>query len=112
MDLAAGVDFGGSSAKVGLVDRQGTIRARQTVPIEARAPFEEVLAPVVKAIVAMRADLGTGDALVAVGVGTPGFTDSDGVLVGGCENIPRLRGRAVGRFLGEALGVPGFADND
>ncbi len=108
MDLAAGVDFGGSSAKVGLVDREGTIRARQTVTIEAGAPFEEILAPVVKAIEAMRA----GGKLVAVGVGTPGFTDSDGVLVGGCENIPCLRGRAVGRFLGEALGVAGFADND
>jgi glucokinase len=112
MDFAAGVDFGGSSVKAGLVDRQGALRARQTVPIEPRAAFEEVLAPVVAAIAAMRGSLGAGDRLVAVGVGTPGFTDTDGVLVGGCENIPRLKGNAVGRHLGAALGVPGFADND
>ncbi len=35
-----------------------------------------------------------------------------GVLVGGCENIPRLRGNSIQAFLGDALGVPGFADND
>jgi glucokinase len=112
MDLAAGVDFGGSSVKAGLVDRQGGIRARETIPIDSRADFKVVLEPVVKGLERLRAGLGGADRLVAVGAGTPGFTDTDGVLVGGCENIPRLRGRAVGRFLGDALGVPGFADND
>jgi glucokinase len=113
MDLAAGVDFGGSSVKVGLVDRKGTIHARETVTIDARASFEAILDPVVRGLRRLIGSMEKGGSLAAVGIGTPGFIDTvTGILVGGCENIPRLRGNSIQAFLGDALGVPGFGDND
>jgi glucokinase len=113
MDLAAGVDFGGSSVKVGLVDRRGGIHARETIEIDPRASFEGILEPVVRGLRRLAAGIEKGSSLRAVGIGTPGFTDTvTGVLVGGCENIPRLRGNSIQGFLSDALGVPGFADND
>ena len=113
MDLAAGVDFGGSSVKVGLVDRKGGIHARETIEIDPRASFEAILDPVVRSLRRLVGTIEKGGSLAAVGIGTPGFTDTvTGVLVGGCENIPRLRGNSIQAFLADALGVPGFADND
>jgi glucokinase len=113
MDLAAGVDFGGSSVKVGLVDRRGGIHARETIEIDPRASFEGILEPVVHGLRRLAAGIEKGSSLRTVGIGTPGFTDTGtGVLVGGCENIPRLRGNSIQGFLADALGVPGYADND
>ncbi|MBE3134377.1 MAG: ROK family protein [Acidobacteria bacterium] len=113
MDLAAGVDFGGSSVKVGLVDRKGGVHARETIQIDPRASFEAILDPVVRGLRRLVGTIGKGSSLAAVGIGTPGFTDTvTGVLVGGCENIPRLRGNSIQAFLADAMGVPGFADND
>ena len=113
MDLAAGVDFGGSSVKVGLVDRQGGIHARETIGIDPRAPFDDILTPVQAGLHRLVAGPGGAHRLAAVGICTPGFIDTaTGTIMGGCENLPLLRGRSMPDFFSKAMGVPGFADND
>ena len=113
MELAAGIDFGGTSAKIGLVERSGKIRARTQVVMEARETFEGIVEPVAGALRSLLAEAAKGDVLSTIGIGTPGFIDtSDGTLVGGCENIPALQKRSVQQYLGRAFGVPAFAEND
>jgi glucokinase len=113
MDIAAGIDFGGTSAKIGLVERTGRIRARAQVAMDARKPFEGIVEPVAEALRGLLADAAQGDTLAVVGIGTPGFIDkTEGVLIGGCENIPSLQKRSVQQYLGRAFGVPAFAEND
>jgi len=113
MDLVAGVDFGGTSAKIGLVDRAGGVHARDRVAIDARAGHEAILGPVIDGLRRLAAARPRPDRVVGVGVGTPGFIDRDsGTIAGGCENIPSLLGRSPGGILGAALGVPAWADND
>lgn len=113
MDLAAGIDFGGTSAKIGLVERTGKIRGRTLVAIDAGGTFEEIVEPVAEALRGLVAETAGGDALAAIGIGTPGFIDkSEGVLVGGCENLPALQKRSVQQYLARAFGLPAFAEND
>ena len=113
MDLIAGVDFGGTSAKIGLVDAQGALHGQERVDIDQRESFERILEPVMERLHRLvRSRSGEGS-LVAVGIGTPGFTDKDtGILVGGCENIPGLKGKPIQDTLSKSFGVPAFADND
>ena len=113
MEFAAGVDFGGSSAKVGLVDRAGGILAKETVPINASEEFERIVVPVESRIQALAERHAAKGRLIAVGIGTPGFIEEgSGTIVGGCENIPALQGRSIQEHMGKAIGVPAFADND
>jgi glucokinase len=113
MDIAAGIDFGGTSAKIGLVDRTGTIHARAHVATDARESFEGIVGPVAETLRALIAKEARGLKLVTIGIGTPGFIDkTQGVLVGGCENLPALQKRSVSQSLQREFDVPAFAEND
>jgi glucokinase len=112
MDLAGGVDFGGSSAKIGLVDRQGRLQARETIAIDSRLPFESIIAPVTAGLVRLCEGL-PGARLAGVGICTPGFIDTKGgVILEGCENLPGLRGMPLAAAFCRATGAPSFVDND
>ncbi len=113
MDLAAGIDFGGTAAKIGLVDRAGGILARSAVSMDPRESFEGIVAPVESSLRALLKSRPAGDRLATIGIGTPGFIDKrEGLLIGGCENIPALQGRSVQGHLSGAFSVPAFAEND
>ena len=113
MQLAAGIDFGGTSAKIGLVEKTGRIRARAMVTMDPRESFEGIVEPVAQALRGLVAREAAGETLVTIGIGTPGFIDKkEGILVGGCNNIPALQHRSVQQYLAEAFKVPAFAEND
>jgi glucokinase len=113
MDLAAGIDIGGSSAKIGLVERTGRILAKASVSIAREDTFEDIMAQVVRCLAGLLKGLGGGERLRSIGIGTPGFIDKkDGILVGGSENIPALKRRSIQSYLGGVFAVPAFADND
>ena len=109
MGLAAGMDFGGTSAKIGLVDTEGKIRCRTSVPLDPSLSFDAI---VENTSSALRKILGA-EQLTAIGIGTPGFIDKhEGRVLGGCENIPSLRGKSVQGAFSDIFGVPAFAEND
>lgn len=113
MQLAAGIDFGGTSAKIGLVERTGRILARAQLTMDARESFEGIVEPVARALRGLLAQEAPGRTLAAIGIGTPGFIDkAQGMLLGGCNNIPSLQRRSVQQYLAAAFNVPAFADND
>ena len=113
MELAAGIDFGGTSAKIGLVDRGGRILARSQVSMDARESFEGIVEPVARSLRELIARDSGGAPVRTIGICTPGFIDkSDGNLIGGCNNIPSLQHRSVQRYLADRFGVPAFAEND
>ena len=113
MDLAAGIDFGGTSAKIGLVDRAGRILAKASVSMNARDSFEDIVAPVQSCLAELLDARGQRGSLRTIGIGTPGFIDKkEGLLIGGCQNIPSLQRRSIQAHLGRAFAVPAFADND
>jgi glucokinase len=113
MEIAAGIDFGGTFAKIGLVERSGRIRARSQVAMDPGESFEGIVSPVVESLRDLVSREARGDAVVTIGIGTPGFIDkTNGILVGGCMNIPSLQKRSVQQHMSREFGVPAFAEND
>ena len=113
MELAAGIDFGGTSAKIGLVGRDGIVVCRDSVPVDPGAGFEQTLEPVARSLQNLARGQGPSGKMTVIGIGMPGFIEkSRGTVVGGCENIPSLRGKSVQEYLTRALGVPAFSEND
>ena len=114
MEIAAGIDFGGTSAKIGLVTRAGEILGKSSVVMDPRQSFEGIVEPVAQCLRGLCAQKGVAaDSLTVIGIGTPGFVDKkDGLLIGGCNNIPTLQQRSVQKYLADAFTVPAFAEND
>jgi glucokinase len=113
MELAAGIDFGGTFAKIGLVERTGRILARTQVAMDPRESFEGIVGPVAETLRRLMTGQAHGEKLVTIGIGTPGFIEkTEGILLSGCENIPALQKRSVQQFLARAFDVPAFAEND
>ncbi len=113
MELAAGIDFGGTSAKIGLVDRAGAILGRAHVTMDARESFEGIVDPVAASLRQLIERDGKGAQVTTIGICTPGFIDkADGNLIGGCNNIPSLQHRSVQAYLQDRFRVPSFAEND
>lgn len=111
-DVVVGVDLGGTAAKIGIVNRAGAILARERVPIDARAGFDEIVGAVAAGLAALVAG-GCDGRPAGIGVGAPGFFDPhSGTNVGGSENIPGMQGRSAAARLAERLGAPAWADND
>jgi glucokinase len=52
------------------------------------------------------------EAFVGVGIGTPGFVDSDGVVLGGAENLPGWQGMQIYGPVTERFGLKVAAVND
>jgi glucokinase len=112
-DIVAGIDFGGSSAKIGLVQRNGTLVMRNTTAINPKAGFEDIMNLVACSLDLVMSQKPTDGRLIAIGVGAPGFTDkASGILVEGCRNIPSFHGRSIPEYMAARFGVPSVADND
>jgi len=113
IEYAVGVDFGGTSAKLGLVGRDGRILGRDMVEIDPRADFRSIMASVSGRLTELIRGAVPDGRLLTIGLGTPGFVDSEtGIVRSGAENIPALKGMSMSAALGETFGVPSFADND
>jgi glucokinase len=111
MKYYAGIDLGGTSAKMGLVDLSGRVLEKTIHEIDATAPFVEIARPLAAALRGLAGK--AGGKLAAIGIGSPGFVDADsGLLIGGAENIPCLKGNSLSRFLQEEFMVPVSTDND
>ena len=111
--FVAGIDFGGTSVKVGVVDEDGRVRARDSLDLNPRASAGQILDNVAGCLERLLSGSRPAIRIDAVGIGNPGFTDkSTGVLIGGCPNIPTLQGSSVQAFMAQRFGVPAFADND
>jgi glucokinase len=111
MHYFAGIDLGGTSAKIGLVDREGRVLDKTVQEIAAAAPFTKIAELAAAAL--RRLVSRTAGELAAIGIGTPGFVDAaSGIHIAGAENIPNLRGNSLARYLGNAFSVPVYAEND
>lgn len=111
--LTAGVDFGGTSIKVGLVSRAGRVVARQQVAsrdLGSPAQFVQGIGGLLEAL-ARSQGLGARH-LRGVGLGAPGPVDIGRGLIHSMVNVPSWHDVPLGRLLSRRLGCPVFVDND
>ena len=104
-----GIDFGGTSVKLGMTDQSGRPLGRSSLPLDRDAELEAIVDGVARAVTGL-----AGPAEIeAVGIGSPGFADQNtGVLVSGAENVKVLTRGSIPDLLRRRLNRPAFIDND
>jgi glucokinase len=111
--LAIGIDLGGTAIKGAIVGEDGICGGVTRVPTEAHAGGERVMGNILSLIGRLIDGSGRGaSAFMGVGIGTPGFVDSDGVVLGGAENLPGWQGMQIYSPVTERFGLKVSAVND
>lgn len=110
-ELAVGIDIGGTTIKLGLVARDGSVHVRRRLPYASLQSFDDVVDSLAGAVRAMETD--AGRKAVGLGVAAPGHAQpDDGVMVDGTRNVPLLKDRSLAVALSERLDLPYETMND
>jgi len=113
MDLYIGIDLGGTNIAAGVVDADGRILARETVPTGASRPASAILSDMSALAVRLADAAGDGrERLRAVGIGSPGTPDNDRGVVVYSSNLPFRPDTPIRGILGAATGLPVHIEND
>ncbi len=106
-----GVDFGGTAAKVGIVDEEGQLFGTERLEISAGQSYQDIFGTVAHYIRRRCRELEVQ--VTAIGIGSPGFIDrEEGRVLQGSENLPAFKNRSLIKCLKEDFRLPVFADND
>lgn len=105
---AIGVDFGGTSVKIALVDQRGVILNQERIITEHVKDRDEWLTSVCGAIDKLKG----ATRIVGVGVGVPGFVDFERGFIYDLANVPGWSGVPLADLLESRLHVPVRIDND
>jgi len=108
-----GVDLGGQSVKLAVVDETARVFERDQQPIDAAQPEEKIRAQIVEAVEALqRKARANGREPAAVGMVLPGYMDRDRTRLDYAANLPMLGGTGFLEKLGRSLNVPVVFDAD
>lgn len=106
-----GIDFGGTTIKMGLVSSEGAVLARTTLPFDPGKSYGELVQAVCVSLEVMIGSRREG--IKIIGIATPGYADpATGILIDGTQNVPVLKGRSLPKEFSERFRVPSFIDND
>ncbi len=105
---SAGIDIGGTGAKLGVVDAGGRILRSDRIETGAAVTAEEL----VRRLAECLRRLGGGQPLAGVGVAAPGCRRADGEGVVNVTNLPHIDGFPLRAALEAATGLRTVLDND
>jgi len=109
--IIAGLDFGGTAVKIGLISADGTVLSKTAVSFDQEKSFEDIVYSVCDSVQTLKTSAQVE--LAAVGIAAPGYAEPDsGVLIDGTNNVPAFKGRSLPNALTERLKLPAFIDND
>ena len=107
--VSIGIDFGGTTIKLGLV-QAGRLRQRaESLPTTAFSDAPSLLAGILRAVDGLRA-LEPG--VVAIGAGLPGMVDTRHGLVHHLTNVPGWVNVPLRDLLSRHTGLPAIVEND
>jgi len=109
-----GIDLGGTNIAVGLVDENGTIREKVSVPTLAQRSGDEIVADMAKCCftVCEKAGISISD-VDFCGIASPGVCDSRKGVVECSNNIPTLNAYPIVAKLRELTGIQSMSiEND
>jgi glucokinase len=89
---AIGIDIGGTNLKGAVMDRAGEYRHLVRIPTEAEKGGTKLLENILGMIENLINKQGKDGSIVGVGIGTPGFVDGEGTVIGGAKNLPDWEG--------------------
>jgi glucokinase len=107
--LSIGIDFGGTSVKIAVVDRSHIIDHAPPIATQDFEGPEHLIEAMVRAV----EDLGARHpGIKAIGVGMPGFVNFEKGIVYGLTNVKNWENIPLKTILSEKLGLPVVVDND
>lgn len=107
-----GIDIGGTTTKIGLVDIHQKLIASTVMDTDAKRPAEEVIDEVAKRTLALLEEQGIAmDQCIGAGIGVPGTVDSKKGIVRYSNNIQWENVELV-KMMGEYLPIPICIAND
>jgi glucokinase len=94
--LSIGIDLGGTAIKGAIISEDGIQGEVTRVPTEAHKGGQQVLDNILALIGQLVQSSGqAASSFIGVGIGTPGFVDGDGTILGGAENLPGWKGMQI-----------------
>jgi glucokinase len=108
-DLTLGIDFGGTSVKIGVVFRSSVIDHAPPIATGDFEGPEELLEEIGRGIDDLR---GRHPHIRAAGFGMPGFIDFDHGIIHNLTNVPGWEKFPLGALMEERLEIPVVVDND
>jgi glucokinase len=108
---AVGIDFGGTTVKIGLIAEGRIIEKRPPLQTQSYAGAPPLINAMVREVEAIRAAHPELPA-VALGVGMPGFVDSDSGIVHSLTNVRGWKLVPLRDILQERTGLPSALEND
>ncbi len=109
---AIGIDIGGTNLKGTIMNRAGEYRHLVRVATEAEKGGTKLLGNILDMIENLIDKHGKDGAIVGVGIGTPGFVDAEGTVIGGAKNLPGWEGTNLYAPIKKRFGLPATAGND
>lgn len=110
--LAIGIDLGGTNLKGIVMGSDGEGRHVTRVPTEAQKGGQQVLQNILTLVDLLVQKVHGEAEILGVGLGSPGFIDKDGTVLGGAENLPGWKGTQIYAPIMERFGLRTTAAND
>ncbi len=107
--VAIGIDFGGTSIKLGLIQAGGLTQRAKSLPTMTYASGDAMLAAILSAIDSLRAQ---HPGVMAIGAGLPGIVDSKQGVVHHLTNVPGWVNIRLRELLTIHTGLPAVIEND
>jgi glucokinase len=107
--LAIGIDMGGTSVKMGVVQGAEILFHADPIPTKDFKGSKPLLAAMAETV---RQLLQTAPGIRALGIGVPGFADVNTGMVYNLTNVPGWRNVELNSVLSRLTGLPCFAEND
>ncbi|MBN1129177.1 MAG: ROK family protein [Chitinispirillaceae bacterium] len=109
---AIGIDIGGTTIKGAVVHEDGRCSRVVRVPTAPVTDGAGMVAALLRIIGSLVDQAGPDAGLAGVGIGTPGFVDPNGVIVGKAVNLPGWEGTRLYEPVMERFGLKAVAAND
>lgn len=109
--MIIGIDMGGTSTKMGIVDAQGKVLARASVKTQAYADINDYVQAVYDALQPLIAEVGGIQNIKGIGAGTP----NGNYYTGNIEHAANLPWKGIvpfGKLMSDKFGLPCTITND
>ncbi|NLD92495.1 MAG: ROK family protein [Fibrobacter sp.] len=107
-----GIDIGGTSIK-GIISADNGYRSEIVrIPTEATYGGIRILDNIIRVIEHLMQRVDSSIKISGIGIGSPGFIDMDGTVLGGAGNLPGWEGIQIYTPLHQKFGIPVTASND